>query len=568
MRTGTRRVVIAIIVLVPLVLGGLWWRGTWVVNHLLHSAAPKAIADRSGGVYQLDVGHVRFHPLRRRIAVDSVYLTTNDEINAQRPRRRTALRLTFHECTIAGLHVFTVIAGRGLIAESFGCADVSAAAQLQPPRQVEGEEPDTAVAPSLVRQGFFLLQQGLRLPKFAPRLQVARIDFPHAKLELRLPWSRGAAAQFQLEHLEWHMSDFTIDPDDSVATSRPLFSRTVKIVATTFVARPDSESAAHVAAFEANLADSTLEIRGIAMAPTMSDSAFAQARPYRRARLKTAVGRIAVHGFDWGAFALGEGVRARRLQVDSFHMDLLSDKRRPPNPQPQVRRTPQQWIADLGRSFSIDSVLVQGDVTYREHGKRRRKPGVLTFARLEVVGVNVRHVAGRRGTGNPMTLRTTAYVQNAGRLDTRFVVPLDAASFQMTLDGSLGPMPATSLNAFIEEAAAFRIEKGRILGIGFEASVSRGVARGTVTPRYKDLSIKVTGRGATGILGTGGVIGDAARGIATAVGNLTELRGDNPADGETEPRRGPIDHTFTPDQTLPTFLWKSLRGGLLAVVQQ
>jgi hypothetical protein len=69
-------------------------------------------------------------------------------------------------------------------------------------------------------------------------------------------------------------------------------------------------------------------------------------------------------------------------------------------------------------------------------------------------------------------------------------------------------------------------------------------------------------------MGTGGVIGDAARGIATAVGNLTELRGDNPADGETEPRRGPIDHTFTPDQTLPTFLWKSLRGGLLAVVQQ
>jgi hypothetical protein len=105
----------------------------------------------------------------------------------------------------------------------------------------------------LVRQGFFLFQQGLRLPKFAPRLQVARIDFPHAELELRLPWSRGAAAQFQLEHLEWHMTDFTVDPEASAATSRPLISRTVKIVATTFVARPDSESAAHVAAFEANL---------------------------------------------------------------------------------------------------------------------------------------------------------------------------------------------------------------------------------------------------------------------------------------------------------------------------
>jgi len=106
------------------------------------------------------------------------------------------------------------------------------------------------------------------------------------------------------------------------------------------------------------------------------------------------------------------------------------------------------------------------------------------------------------------------------------------------------------------------------VGISFDANVRRGVARGVAVPRYKDLSIEVTGRGATGVLGQGGVIGGAARGIATVVGNATELRGDNPADGETEPRRGPINHTFTPDQTLPRFLWVSLRGGLMAVLQK
>jgi hypothetical protein len=52
------------------------------------------------------------------------------------------------------------------------------------------------------------------------------------------------------------------------------------------------------------------------------------------------------------------------------------------------------------------------------------------------------------------------------------------------------------------------------------------------------------------------------------VGNLTELHADNPDDGQTAPRTGTIEHTFTPDQTLPAFLWKSLRGGLMTVVQK
>lgn len=35
-----------------------------------------------------------------------------------------------------------------------------------------------------------------------------------------------------------------------------------------------------------------------------------------------------------------------------------------------------------------------------------------------------------------------------------------------------------------------------------------------------------------------------------------------------EPRRRPISHTFTRNETLPAFLWASLRGGLMAVVRK
>src|SRR3954470_7648042 len=116
-----RRILLALAAVVLLVLGAVWWRATWVVNHLLHAEAPRVIAEKSDAVYRLVVGRVRFRPLRRRIIVDLVHLTTNQEVNARRPSPRTALRLEFHNCTVAGVHVFTLITAHGLIAESFGC---------------------------------------------------------------------------------------------------------------------------------------------------------------------------------------------------------------------------------------------------------------------------------------------------------------------------------------------------------------------------------------------------------------------------------------------------------------
>jgi hypothetical protein len=400
-------------------------------------------------------------------------------------------------------------------------------------------------------------------------VEVAQIEFPHVVLDVRLQRAGGGQARIELEHLQWRMSDLVVDPADSATLARPLFSGKVELTAANFVAHPDSATAVRVADFRASIGDSTLELRGIAYAPTLSDSAFAQARPYRRSLVKTAVAHVAVQGLDVGALVLHQGLRARRVELDSLRVSILSDRRRPPNPRPPVRRTPQRWIADLDRSVSIDSVLVRaGEIVYREQRPRFPRPGVMTFARVEAVAVNLRHFVGRRRARDPMTLRATAYVQDTGRLDAHFVVPLDAPTFDMTFRGTLGSMPATSFNAFVHETFPLRLTKGRVVEITFDATVANGVAGGSVTPRYHDLTVEVTGRGSQGILGTGGVIGDAARGIATLVGNLTEIHADNPDDGETAPRTGTINHIFNPNETLPAFLWKSIRDGLFAVVRK
>jgi hypothetical protein len=358
------------------------------------------------------------------------------------------------------------------------------------------------------------------------------------------------------------MTGFLVDPADSTAAARPLFSDSVEIGAAHFVGQLDSVTAITVEALRLSLSDSTLDIGGIAFAPSRSPRSSGTL-------VRTAATRIAARGLDVGVFMLRQGLRARRVQLDSLRVDVLSDQRRPDKPTVERRRTPQAWIAEIERGIWVDSVVIQGgEIVYREHKPRHAKPAVMTFGRLGVVATNVRHIAGRRSTRDRVTLSASAWLQNAGKLDAQFVVPLDAPSFTMTYRGRLGAMPATGFNAFIEEALPFRLDKGRVESITFAATVTNGVARGTVVPRYRELAVQVTGEGSRGILGAGGVIGDAARGIATAVGNWTQVRPDNPGAGEASPRAGPIVHVFTPDQTLPAFLWQGLRGGLLAVVRK
>jgi len=285
--------------------------------------------------------------------------------------------------------------------------------------------------------------------------------------------------------------------------------------------------------------------------------------------MKTSIGRVAVQGIDVGGFALGQGLRARRIQVDSLRLEITSDRRRPSNPTQQRYRTPQGWIANFDRAISVDSVVVRhGEIVYRERHAAHPQAGVITFARLEAVALNVRHVVGRRTIGDAMTLHATAHLQNVGRLDVRFAVPLDAPRFDMTFSGALGAMPAASLNVFVRETFPLRISKGQIVGMSFRARVTNGVALGTITPRYNDLRVAVTRRGSGGILGNGGLLGGAARGIASLVGNWTQLHANNPDDADEAPRIGAIHHTLTPDETLPAFLWASIRDGLMAVVRK
>ena len=550
-RAALVRSLVVLGVLAAILLGVAGWRASGIVKLLVRNWAVETVEQQSGRVYRLDVGRVRLNWLLRRVAVDSVRLTTNVGVNAKRVPPLLDLKVAFDRCTLSGVHLVALVLGRGFLAGSFGCRRGSVAVTgIRVP-------PGAAIPPFLVPPVV------PRPPASVPRVRISRVDFPNLALRVRLPNAGRGETRFAFERARWRMVDFAIYPADSAAASRPLFSRVVELAVDSFVAHPDSLMAARLVHLRASLTDSTLDAEGLAFAPSVPMAVF-ERDPYRPDIVQVGVARLRVQGMDYGALALGLGVRARRMTVDSLRFKVTSDFRG--LTRRGSHRTPQRWLADLGQTVSVDTVAVhEGEVEYRELHPDQAEPGVLTFSHIEATAAPVRHIDGRTTSGDSLTLVATAELLHAGRLGVRVAVPLDAAAFDMAFSGTLGPMPATAFNQVIEHIDNWSITHGQVDGVSIGATVHHSVARGALTPRYTDLSVKVTGHGSGGILGAGGIIGGAVRGLASLVARSKLNRANPDAPGKA-PRSGAIHHVFTPSEALPGFLWVSLRGGLLAVM--
>jgi hypothetical protein len=574
LRIGRRKAIefaVLAVMLAAICAGGAVWRATWIGRRLLHNWVVGAIDKGSGGVYQLRIGHVHYDwSFPPGIAVDSFALATRRALNEHRPQPLPGLRLALYRCAIRGVGFFNLVFSGGLVAESFGCE--SGSLMVQMPRRAHIARAARAVAQARLdfeeRQAFLVLQQAVRLPSYAPRIRIKQVVFPRLALDVRLPRTAIGAIGLELEQLEWSMTDVVIDPGDSTAASRPLFSRRIELGASNFVTHPDRATAVRVGLLRTSLTDSTIEVRNVTFEPSQSGAAFRRGRRDRHDLIKLAVGSISADGIDFGAFFVGQGVRARRVEMDSFRLDLTSDKRLPDFTPGTPHRTPQRWVADLDETVSVDSIRVRnGEVIYRQHALGRERPGVISFTNIEAAGANMSHFVGRRTSSDPMTLTVRAQIQHTGQLDLRVTVPLDAPQFDMRLRGVLGPMSALDFNPLVAEIGSVRIEHGQVAGATFNVVVKSGVASGTITPLFSDLSVSVTRKGSTGILGNGGIFGGAVRGIASFAANEMMVRNNNP-DGTNPPLTGAIHHVYVPRETLIKFVWMSLRDGLLSVIKK
>lgn len=309
-----------------------------------------------------------------------------------------------------------------------------------------------------------------------------------------------------------------------------------------------------------DLGEGVLAVDSLRLSPAGSDADFIRRQRRRRDRIAVSVASVRLAGLAGAAWVTQGAYRARSATISGLNADILTDKRLPASPPPR-RRTPQRWMQEVAPPLAIDSLLLTGRAQYRERARTAPRAGVLRF---EELSLRLTHLHNIPDSGTPAStvLDASARLMGVAPLSVHLELPLLDSLFSGSYRGRLGPMPAATLNSFLDGAAGARFTNGRIHEIGFEASIRNGTARGRVRPRYEGLWIELPGVARSGFLS------GIKRAIVKFAANQFVVREDNMAGGTDPARDGSIQHRWQPRETLIQFLWNGLRDGLLSVVRK
>ncbi len=317
---------------------------------------------------------------------------------------------------------------------------------------------------------------------------------------------------------------------------------------------------ASIGAFSLDLAAGTVDGEGLHFGPTGSDLDFARRRRYRADRIDARADLLRIRGLDAAALIDRSAWHATLITVGDLDLDVLSDKRMPERPTAPRHRTPQAWLRTVGVPVRVDSIAVDGNVSYRERSAKDGMIGKLTF---DEITASVRHFAMLPAPGAPpIEFRAEARLMNRAPMRLQVTLPPASPGFEMHWSGSVGGMPAAALNPLMLAVAPATFEKGEILGIDFDATTHDGDSRGTARPRFQDLSVALPSVGRTGVLG------GVRRAIAKTFANAFVVRSDNFAQpGKDPPKDGAIAHGWIPSESLIQHLWHALRDALIDVAR-
>jgi hypothetical protein len=512
------------------------------VEDALSGWAIDELARQSDSTYRLTLGDLSLLPLAGTISFDSAAVVTDSARNVRRPEPLPDVTARVRDCRLSGLALVRLALRKAFTARVLECGRVIVAIGLPPSaREDSAGAADTSDVAASVRR--------LILPLGISSLRVAEIAVPSLSLTLERPGPRGGSS-VALEHARFEAADLALD------TSTASVDR-ARLSATGLVLRPDTLIELSAARLAADFTDSTMTLAGVEHEPAISEAEWVRRLRVRRDRIRFTADSLHGRGVAYRAFLAGGDIGIRALELRGGRLDVLTDRRIPKGP-PRRHRTPQQVAAQTRSALRLDTVLVSGGtITYRERKPETDRPGVVSFEQV-------------RGTildldlpfrGEPLRIEASARLMGEGALTARLSVPLDAPDFRYELSGRLGRMPAQAFNRFLAVNEPFAFDNGWVEEIEFRQTVKGGLARTTMTPRYRDLSVDPTGKG-------GGVIGSVTRGAKEFLAQSLVVRSSNPGRDDKPPRVARTTWPYYAKFTWLQFLWFGLREGLMEVIKE
>jgi len=237
--------------------------------------------------------------------------------------------------------------------------------------------------------------------------------------------------------------------------------------------------------------------------------------------------------------------------------DIMVNMDKPYDKNSSNPQMPNEALRSMKEIVKVDSVILSdGRLKYCERYEVGKKPGVITFSK---VNVSVTGIANHTARPETAIVHGEGLFMNSAMMKLFMAIPLSSRNFSLRYSGSLSTLDVTRLNEFLEAGEHHRIKSGILQSATYNISVKSGHARGTLRAGYRDLTIAILNKD------TGSEKGIFNR-IASLFGKIFVIRGTNMPDKNGLMKIGEVEYTRDPEDYFLQFLWFALRGSVADVV--
>lgn len=299
-------------------------------------------------------------------------------------------------------------------------------------------------------------------------------------------WKTGAT-RMQFDSVTIDLFRIAVDSLHEKDTTRVLFAEEVAVKCKR--ARWSSKNKLYnyeVRELDLNSGQKLLGMNRFTMEPTLPEQKFLQQYKYANDRFDIDFHHIRLAGLNV-PLLMKEEVRADSLVSAKSSLHIYRDLSFPHDGESRIGTYPQQALMKLPFEVQIKKAQFYNSfIEYKERNAKSEQSGKVQFYQVSV-GVNNLTSYRQLMAEKPMRVQFNARFLNAAPVKALINFYPDKGRF--TIEGSMGSMPATTVNQLTKPMGLATIEKGTLNGLDFNFNCNDYAADGTLTMLYDDLKI-------------------------------------------------------------------------------
>jgi hypothetical protein len=300
------------------------------------------------------------------------------------------------------------------------------------------------------------------------------------------------SVEFSGKDVSFLLSDLLIDSVANQDHSRILFSRDLEATCQEiFLPSRNDKYKLFIQQLKFTSGNNSFAIGKINFVPQLSEEKFAASFPTQKDRYNFSLEGIELKNIN------RDGLWHKRLEADSLRIKKSSfkiyhDLSYPHDTSSQVGNYPQEQLMRMPLLINIkETTLESSFIEYKEKNAKSDSSGKVQFYNVHATIHNITNIPGAIRSNNSCVVNFVAKFLNNVIFKAKLKMILKDPKGKFSIQGDLGSISGSSLNALSQPMSLTRIEKGKVNGLHFDFTGNDSASDGEVTLLYDNVRISL-----------------------------------------------------------------------------